>query len=269
MYALQRALAAERVDWLKIGGTLQRDEIAWIWCWEDRPLAIRCEIERRPFILGPCVFFGRAEAPGASHGETFLLNAAHCRLLFTESKWYADLIDSNRGERLTAPIDLWPFCIDPTPDGPLPVEHELLIYAKSGCLEPQGGEASVVDQLRDAYPQAAVIRYGSYRRDRMIDTARRSAVCAYLSTSDRGPLALAEILLCGCPAVGVPTGAPWLNGLNGYQVVDFSMESLIPAIEQARTLDRHYVRDLALLTFSPASVAERVMASLSAVAAAV
>ena len=69
------------------------------------------------------------------------------------------------------------------------------------------------------WPASVRVRYGKYRRERLIELARRSRACVYLSDCDRGPLALAEILLAGCPAVGVPCGAPWIgSGQTGVQV---------------------------------------------------
>ena len=54
---------------------------------------------------------------------------------------------------------------------------------------------------------------------------------------------MAEILLSGCPAVGVPRGAPWIvDGQTGFQVQAFDFPSLCAAIEQAMQLDRQAVR---------------------------
>jgi hypothetical protein len=261
MYALQKALRTVAPDWLKIGGELQADEIPWVWHFDDKAIAIRCEVERRPYILGPNVLFANSQMPGKSHGETFLCNAAHCCLLVTESRWYELLIDRQRGPRNVTEVALWPYPIDPMPDGPLPAEYDLLIYAKSGFDEPLPG------WLVGAYPRSVVVEYGKYRRDRLIDVARKSRCCVYLSNDDRGPLALAEILLCGCPAVGVGIGAPWLNGANGVQVADMSLESLIQGIADATACDRANVRELAMLTFSPSIIADRVIETLGRIAA--
>jgi hypothetical protein len=53
------------------------------------------------------------------------------------------------------------------PDGPLPVEHELLVYAKSGY------EQGLLDALWERYG-SVLMRYGSYRRPRMIEAAYRT-----------------------------------------------------------------------------------------------
>ena len=44
-------------------------------------------------------------------------------------------------------------------------------------------------------------------------------MCAYLADDDHGPLALQEILLAGCPTVGVRTGAAFVRyGATGFVV---------------------------------------------------
>lgn len=255
-YALQRALLAKELPWLKIGGELQPGEIPWIWSYEDKPLAVRCEVERRPFILGPNVLFLYSRRPGAGHAESFLLNAAHCRLLITESRWYEQLIESCRGKRNTAPIVFWPYPIDPLPEGPRPATFDLLIFRKSGV------DDALIHQLQNAYPSNVEIRYGRFSRRRLLDCARQSRVCVYLSDDDRGPLALAEILLCGCPCVGIERGAPWINGCNGTRVESLGLVPLIEGVTASGSaIDRGAVREMALATFSPAAVVERVVAA--------
>ncbi len=262
MYALQKALSALDLPWLAIGGDLLPGEIPWIWCWEDKPLAIRCHIEGRPFILGPCVFFGNADAPGAGHGEKMLIDSPHCVMMFTESRWYADLIEAHRGPRNTAPLHIWPFPIDPQPKGPASPKYDLLIYAKSG-YESKGPEPTLVAELQNAYPNNCTIYYGGYHRELLWEKARRSRCCAYLSRSDRGPLALAEILLCGCPAVGVRTGAPWIDESNGRMVESLAIEAMIRGITEAGKIDRESVRRSAVVTFDPTRAAGVVVDLLS------
>jgi hypothetical protein len=53
----------------------------------------------------------------------------------------------------------------------------------------------------------------------LFEAARRSRACAYLADDDHGPLALQEILLDGCPTVGVRTGASFVrDGVTGFVV---------------------------------------------------
>ncbi len=81
----------------------------------------------------------------------------------------------------------------------------MLIYAKNGH-RPQ-----LLEHLAELYPRHIQIHYGQYKREQLFDAARRSRACAYLADDDHGPLALQEILLSGCPTVGVKTGAPFIE----------------------------------------------------------
>jgi hypothetical protein len=240
MFALQRALAVEAPGWLRIGGAWSPEEIPWFWSWEDREPAALCAELGLPFITGPNQLFSDSRAPGQVAAERAIAHAASCRLIFTESAWYRDLIQRQRGAANRAPIVLWPYPIEPPPRGPLPAELDVLVYVKSGC------PADLVGRLRRRWTRIAVIRYGHYRREELIQTARRARACVYCSIDDRGPLALAEILLCGCPAVGVPHGAPWVsNGVTGHQVRRFDRSSVCRAVERCHKLARGTVRSAA------------------------
>ena len=58
---------------------------------------------------------------------------------------------------------------------------------------------------------AVVLQRPAYRRVELFEAACRSRACAYLADDDHGPLALQEILLAGCPTVGVRTGASFVR----------------------------------------------------------
>jgi hypothetical protein len=164
--------------------------------------------------------------------------------LFTESDWYRRLIEEHRGPANRATIVLWPYPIDPLPGGPLAAEHDLLIYQKSGA------DGDVIARLQNAWPRHALVRYGRYRREQLFALARRSRCCVYLSDDDRGPLALAEILLAGCPAIGMPTGAPFIqDGRTGVSIDSLDAESCLAAVTRCRQLDRGKVHRLAAAQF--------------------
>ena len=259
MFALQRALRKVRPTWLHIGGPLGDGEMPWFWCWEDRTAACACAAANLPLVIGPNMLFANWTTPCAVSGEQELCDAASCRLQFTESAWYRDWIVAHCGPAMRAPIVLWPYPIDPLPDGPLAPCYDLLIYEKSGfCRELPG-------QLSRRWPASVRVRYGQYRRERLIELARRSRACVYLSDSDRGPLALAEILLSGCPAVGVPRSAPWIrSGQTGFQVPTLDFPALCAAIEQALQLDRQAVRAAARERFDTAATVQTVLRALDA-----
>jgi hypothetical protein len=259
-YALQKALRARPVEWLRIGGALQGGEIPWFWCWQDRAAAALCAATERPFIAGPNILFENSRRPCHIRAEREICDASSCRLLFTESTWYRDLIERYRGKANRAPIVLWPYPIDPRPDGPLAAKYDLLIYAKSGY-----GNATI-RQLTRRFSRSRLIVYGCYRREELYEAARRSRCCLYLSTDDRGPLALAEILLSGCPAVGLPRGAPFIeNGATGAIVDRFELETCLEAIARCLDLDRRAVAARAAEQFDASGIVNTILASLRAV----
>ncbi len=257
-YALQKALRARGPKWLRIGGPLAHDEIPWFWCWEDRDAAAACALEGRPFIVGPNVLFEHSRRPCRPAAERYICNAASCRMMFTESAWYRDLIERHRGDNNHAPIVLWPYPIEPKPGGPLPAVHDLLVYAK-GDYRP-----GLVARLRRYVPRMRLLVYGQFTRQDLFDAARRSRCCLYLSSDDRGPLALAEILLAGCPAIGVPTGAPFIQpGRTGVLLDRFRPQACLDAAARCRQLDRQQVATAAEWQFDTARIVDTVIGALN------
>jgi hypothetical protein len=257
MWALQRALGQCAPDWLRIGGIWTPDEIPWFWSWQDLEPAASASALGIPLISGPNQLFADSRFPCSSPAERAVADAPSCRLLFTESTWYRDLIERHRGSANRAPIVVWPYPIEPRPDGPLSAEYDLLVYAKSGH------RPALTAQLARRWPRVAVVHYGNYRRDTLIELARRSRMCLYVSIDDRGPLALAEILLCGCPAVGVPHGGPWIHdGQTGYLVPEFSAAKVLPALERCLELDRHAVRAAAEVQFDTTRTVHTILDAL-------
>ena len=155
---------------------------------------------------------------------------------------------------------LWPYPIEPKPRGPLPAEYDLLIYAKSGYNQ------GLLAEMHRRYRRSVVIRYGSYQRAELFHAARRSRACLYLSDDDRGPLALAEIMLAGCPAVGVAKGAPWIEeGRMGVVVDQLCPEYQSDAVEDLLEWDRQEVRRLAVERFDTERTASAVLGALGKV----
>jgi hypothetical protein len=108
--------------------------------------------------------------------------------------------------------------------------------------------------------------------------ARRSRACAYLADDDHGPLALQEILLAGCPTVGVRTGASFVrDGGTGVVVerlppgrqcveTDKDVRALavfMEAIEQAQAMDRHSVRERAAERFATHRIIDDLVSTLN------
>ncbi len=268
MFALQKALREYGPNWLAVGGDLQDGEIPWFWCWLDAWKACRYAARGMPFVCGPNIFFHSGNHPCGQPYEAILCEANSCRMVFTESEWYRDLIAAHLTNG--APIVLWPYPIaDPFADAPLlgnayspPIDYDALIYAKSGIDLPTLGN------FGRRWPNNRLFLYGHYRREDLIDAAQRSRVCLYLSASDRGPLALAEILLCGCPAIGCRTGAPWIaDGVNGFYVRDLSVETVTDAAKRClgAGLDRAGIRAAALERFDPRRIVATIVDALATI----
>ncbi len=261
-YALQRLLRCEtarrEIDWLAFGGAPQPGEIPWYWCWEDRAAAAAWAAAERPFIQGPNTLLLDSRRPRSDRLEAALLDAPSCRLLFTESAWYAELLRRHLGLRARPRIVLWPYPIEPAPPGPAPrAEWDLMVYAKNGRFP--GLVEAVVERFRRHRP----VVYGRYRRTELWETARRSRACLYLADDDRGPLALAEILLCGCPVVGLPTGAPFVEqGRTGLILPRLGPAAVLEALLDCQELDRHQVAAAAAEQFDPLRIAEAIFGAL-------
>ena len=167
---------------------------------------------------------------------------------------------------------MWPYPIDPRPGEPLPDKYDLLIYAKNGH-RPQ-----LLEHLAELNPRHIQIHYGQYQREELYAAARQSRACAYLADDDHGPLALQEILLAGCPTVGVRTGAPFVeHGKTGF-VVDrlppgrqcvsgdedaAALAKFLQAIDQAQSQSRKTVRLCAMEIFDTKHVVDRIIEELA------
>lgn len=278
MYALQRALRKridDGLDWLTIKSLpASRDAIPWFWNWADRRYAVWWDSQGLPFVQGPNMLFLNSATPRIDAEECALLDAANCRAMFCHSEWYRDLIAKHRGSANQSPIIMWPYPIDPWPGEPLPDEYDLLIYAKNGH------RPMLLEHLAELYPRHIQIHYGQYHRDQLFEAARRSRACAYLADDDHGPLALQEILLAGCPTVGVRTGASLVeHGETGFLVDRLppgkscvandadqtALGAYLDAVQQARTMDRYRIRAAAAEQFATDRTVESLLNSVAAI----
>lgn len=275
MYALQKELQKRidvGLDWLTIKPLpVSEGALPWFWNWADRRYAAWWDSEGLPFVQGPNMLFTNSGSPRIDAEECALLDAANCRAMFCHTEWYADLIRKHRGSANESPIILWPYPIDPWPGEPLPDAYDLLIYAKNGH-RPQ-----LLEHLAEAFPRHIQIHYGRYQREELFKAARRSRACAYLADDDHGPLALQEILLAGCPTVGVRTGASFVRTGEMGVVVDRlppgqqcvetdedeqALAAFMESIEQAHAMDRSRVRNRAAELFDTDRIMDAVITSL-------
>lgn len=272
MFALQQALTRrvdDGLDWLEIKDfPPSKGALAWFWHYDDRAYANWWNSENQPFVQGPNMVFLNSGNPRADEYECGLLDASNCRGMLCHSDWYRALISQHKGAGNVAPISLCPYPISPVPDGPLEVAFDLLVYDKNGH-RPQ-----LLEHLVQTFPRSKVIQYGHYQRNELFDAARRSRVCAYLADDDHGPLALQEILLTGCPVVGMRTGAAFVrNGITG-EFVDrlppglsacsnesdrAALGNFEDALARASSISRHEVRLAALEEFDIERICDRVI----------
>ena len=246
----------------------------WFWHWDDRHYAMWWDAEGQPFVQGPNMLFTDSTCPRIDREECALLDAPNCRAMFCHSEWYRDHITRYRASTNQSPIILWPYPIDPWPGEPLPDEYDLLIYAKNGH-RPQ-----LLEHLAELFPRHIQIHYGQYHRGQLFEAARRSRACAYLADDDHGPLALQEILLAGCPAVGVRTGASLVqDGVTGYLVDrlppgkaciasdadQLALAVYLDTIARAKTMDRQTVSAAARQEFSTDRIVDEVIQALDTV----
>jgi hypothetical protein len=107
--------------------------------------------------------------------------------------------------------------------------------------------------------------------------APHSRACAYLADDDHGPLALQEVLLAGCPTVGVRTGASFVRTGETGVLVDRlppgrqcaesdedvrALADVMEAIEKAQTMDRHSVWDRAAEEFDTDRIVDSIIAAV-------
>ena len=100
----------------------------------------------------------------------------------------------------------------------------------------------------------------------------------YLADDDHSPLALQEILLAGCPTVGVRTGASFVRTGETGVVVDRlppgrqcaesdddvrALADFMEAMEQAQVMDRHSVRDRASDVFDTNRIVDSIITTVN------
>jgi hypothetical protein len=137
----------------------------------------------------------------------------------------------------------------------------------------------LLEHLADLFPRHIQIHYGRYRREELFEAARRSRACAYLADDDHGPLALQEILLAGCPTVGVRKGVSFVrDGVTGYVVErlppgrecvandadETALAVYLEAIGWAQGMNRAAVREAASDEFDAERIWALIVANLDA-----
>jgi hypothetical protein len=161
--------------------------------------------------------------------------------------------------------------LDRGPLEPLSDECDLLVYAKNG------NRPQLLEHLAEVFPRHAQIHYGRYRLEELCEAARRARACAYLADDDHSPLALQEILLAGCPVVGVRTGAPFIqNGVTGMfvdrlppgakcvknEADETALATFVDGVQPIQQTDHHSVRARAVDAFATACIVDQIIQAL-------
>lgn len=258
MFALQRTLRWRAPEWLAIGGVPADDDLGWYWNWQDIDQVLDRIDRDLPFVIGPNILFTWSGDPGGGYGERAMLDAPSCRAIMCHGAWYEALIRENLGSRNAAVIVRWPYPIWPEPRGPVRADFDVLIYNKLA------EDGSVLEEsIKKAYPRSATLRYGAFRREELYALARRSRACVYLCKDESGGLAAAEILLAGCPVIGVERGSPFvLSGRTGIRIDSLNARSLIDAVALCHCFDRRQVRVNALQMFDATTIADGIITTL-------
>ena len=138
----------------------------------------------------------------------------------------------------------------------------------------------LLEHLAEVFPRHIQIHYGQYHREQLFEAARRSRACAYLADDDHGPLALQEILLAGCPTVGVRTGASFVKTGETGALVDRlppgrqcvetdederALARYLEAIKQAQSIRRESVHEFSAEQFDSRRIVDQVVATLATV----
>jgi len=118
-----------------------------------------------------------------------------------------------------------------------------------------------------------------YKREQLFEAARRSRACTYPADDDHGTLAMQEILLAGCPVVGVRTGAPFIENVSTGVLVErlppggkcianepeqVALDAYMNSIHGAMEWDRQSVRAATAEEFGTERVVEQMDGALEA-----
>lgn len=264
MWALQevlrRVIREWDLDWLTLCDRPRPGHVPWLWCY--RSIVADLARQRVPFIMGPNVIFTYSRRPRIDETECAILDACSCEAVFCHSEWYRDLIRENMGPQNNASILCWPYPIRPMPEGPVAnPTWDVLIFVKSG---PEAEDIARV--VARCFTSSVVTRYGEFRREELYSWARASRSCVYLSDDESGGLATQEIMLAGCPVVGIERGAPLVvHDRTGIRIDTWDVRSFVEGIERSWQLDRREVRAAAIKLFDEDKIASTVVGYLDAV----
>lgn len=254
-------------------GDLGGDDILWVPTYADTK-ALLAEIRKgRQVAIGPNVVFASSRRPGQALHEPELLAYTDYRAIFFLSRWYSELgrihfAQEDRHRILDFPLPA-AWTAEPWQ---ATIGRDAVIYVKGGPEE----DAIAAEIGRHFGNSQITIRYGAYTRAQLMEAARTSRACFYVSREDHYPLAAAEIGLMGCPIISDERSCPVaLHGLTGVTVPvrEWAPEDPFAWIGHAGTelaamwdgaigLDRVRIRETVLARHEPGAVVRRIAAAL-------
>ena len=267
MYALQKSLRQIGSDILEIAPPpIRKGCIPWFWFCGSRKMAARYAKANLPFIQGPNMVFDNSFSPRGGPYEPEILDSPACLLHITHPGWYLEHVRKHLGPDNPGNMLSIPYPIDPLPDEPEEAEYDLLIYKKSNAYP------ELIASAQHKYPRNILVEYGHFLRLDLYEKARKSRCCLYVCNDESGGLAAQEIMLSGCPIIGIKRGSPLIiDGQTGlYLDTEVSTDtfstipedSLWESLEKVMSWNRSEVREAAIQEFDGEQIARKVLETL-------
>jgi len=249
------------------------DDLLWYPIYMHRPQVGAAVRAGRRLAIGPNVLFGNSAAPGAGDWERGVCAYTNFQAVFTLSRWYSELT-----RRAMAQQDCHYLLDFPLPAtwaalrAGGPVLRDAFVYIKQASPV----ESAIAHEITAAFPGALVLGYGGYKRDDLLEAARSSRACFFISRDDHYPLSAVEISLMGCPIIADEKSCPPLiHRVTGIQApvrerlegtpaawAADAAKRMIAEFPGALAMDRNAIREATLDRHDPAVAVTRMAAAL-------
>ena len=247
-------------------------KVVWIPLYSHLQVLVDAIRAGRSIALGPNVVFANSQSPGAGAHEREICDYEGYKAIFWLSRWYAELGRKHFKQQTNH------YILDIPMPGPwkmlkhyAEIDCDAMIYVKGGKQE-----KAIADRLCEIFPKHIKITYGGYTREALLEAARRSRACFYVSREDNYPLAAMEIGLMGCPIISDEKSCPVLiHGLTGITVPvrergineglvwgDKAADDLAANWKGCLAIDRSQIRGTVIRRHSPKMTVERISGAL-------
>lgn len=249
------------------------DDVIWYPTYMHRPQVLAAVRSGSRLAIGPNVLFSNSCAPGAAGFEAEVCAHTNYQAVFTLSRWYCELTRKAMAQQdchylLDFPL---PAAWAALPAGG-PILRDAFIYIKQASPV----ESAIATEIAAAFPGARVLGYGGYKRDDLLEAARSSRACFFISHDDHYPLSAVEIGLMGCPIISDEKSCPPLvHRLTGIMTpvrerregepakwASDAARRMIAEFPGALAMDRNAVREATLSRHEPSAAVERMAAAL-------